>query len=69
MSYDGDKIGGDKVTLDDRRRPLVGVSTTLDATVGLREAAAVTSVAVGGCREVSGVVPVVGDVIVKSAVI
>jgi len=58
MSYAGDKIGGDNVKLDDRRRPLVGVSTTLDATVGLRKAAAVTSVAVGGCREVIRSLPV-----------
>jgi len=69
MSYAGDKIGGDKVTLDDRRRPLPGVSTTLDATVGLREAAVVTSVAVGGCREVTCLVPVADVVRVESAVI
>jgi len=69
MSYAGDKVGGDKVTLDDRRRPLVGVSTTLDATVGLREAAAVTSVAVGGCREVTCLLLVVDDVRVESAAI
>jgi len=59
MSYAGDKIGGDKVILADERRPLVGVSTRLGATVGLRKTAAVTSVAVGGCRDVSGVVVVV----------
>jgi len=49
ISGAGDKVGGDKVTLDERRRPLVGVSTTLGSTVGLREAAAVTS-AVSGRR-------------------
>jgi len=67
MSYAGDKVVGDKVTLDDRRRPFVGVSTTVDATVGLREAAAVTLVAVGG--KVTGVVPAVDVVRVESAMI
>jgi len=70
MSYAGDKIGGDKVTLDERRRPLAGVSTTLDATVGLQKAAAVVSATVGGCREVSCSVSVVVDVaVVVSAVL
>ena len=49
----GDKVGGDNVTLDERRRPRVGVSTTWAACVGLREAAAVTSAVVGGCRTVN----------------
>jgi len=69
ISGAGDKVGGDKVTLDERRRPLVGESTTLGGTVGLREAAAVVSATVGGCREISRVLPVVDVVEVASVVI
>jgi len=69
MSYAGDKISGDKVTLDERRRPLAGVSTRLDAAVGLRKAAAVVSATVGGCREVGSTVEVVDVAVVVSAVV
>ena len=68
--YAGDNVGGDKVyALDELRRPRVGgVSTTLSGSVGLLDAAAVTSATVGGCREVKSGVRVVSAVVVTSAV-